>query len=31
VHVRRTARGGKLEIEFKSDDELDQLMNRLGQ
>ena len=31
VHVRRTARGGKLEIEFKSDDELDQLMNRLLQ
>jgi ParB family chromosome partitioning protein len=31
VHVRRTARGGKLEIEFKSDDELDQLMNHLGQ
>jgi ParB family chromosome partitioning protein len=30
VHVRRTARGGKLEIEFKTDDELDQLMNRLG-
>jgi ParB family chromosome partitioning protein len=31
VHVRRTARGGKLEIDFKSDDDLDQLLNRLGQ
>ncbi|HVW23679.1 MAG TPA: ParB/RepB/Spo0J family partition protein [Candidatus Saccharimonadales bacterium] len=31
VHVRRTARGGKIEIDFKSDDELDQLIKRLGQ
>ncbi len=30
VTVRRTARGGKLEISFKSDDELARLINQLG-
>ncbi len=30
VNIRRTARGGKLEISFKSDDELDKLLDRLG-
>ncbi len=29
VHVRRTAKGGKLEIAFKSDEELDGIMCRL--
>ena len=27
VHIRRTAKGGKLEITFKTDAELDRLMN----
>jgi ParB family chromosome partitioning protein len=31
VHVRRTAKGGKLEITFLSDAELDQLINMLSQ
>ncbi|HVA11467.1 MAG TPA: ParB/RepB/Spo0J family partition protein [Candidatus Dormibacteraeota bacterium] len=31
VHVRRMARGGKLEITFASDDELDKLINHIGQ
>jgi ParB family chromosome partitioning protein len=30
VNIRRTARGGKLEISFKTDDELDDLIGRLG-
>lgn len=30
VHIRRTAKGGKLEITFKSDDELDRIMSQLG-
>ncbi|MGH7192186.1 MAG: ParB/RepB/Spo0J family partition protein [Candidatus Saccharimonadales bacterium] len=30
VQVRRTARGGKLEISFSDDDELDRLVNLLG-
>lgn len=30
VHIRRTARGGRLEIHFKSDDELNRLINLLG-
>jgi ParB family chromosome partitioning protein len=31
VHVRRTAKGGKLEITFASDAELDKLINLIGQ
>lgn len=30
VHIRRTAKGGKLEITFKSDDELQKIMTALG-
>lgn len=30
VHIRRTARGGKLEIGFKSDDELNRILQDLG-
>jgi ParB family chromosome partitioning protein len=30
VNIRRTARGGKLEIAFKSDEELDRLLGQLG-
>lgn len=30
VHIRRTARGGKLEITFTSDDDLARLINELG-
>ncbi len=30
VHIRRTAKGGKLEIGFKSDDELDRILKFLG-
>lgn len=30
VQIRRTAKGGKLEITFKSDDELDRIMSQLG-
>lgn len=30
VHIRRTARGGKLEISFKSDDELNAVLDLLG-
>ena len=30
VHIRRTAKGGKLEISFKSDDELDRILGRIG-
>jgi len=31
VHIRRTAKGGKLEITFKSDDELQKIMSVLGE
>lgn len=31
VHIRRTAKGGKLEISFTSDDELEAVLNVLGQ
>lgn len=31
VFIRRTARGGKLEIGFKSDDELNEILQTLGQ
>lgn len=31
VHIRRTARGGRLEISFKSDDELVRILEFLGQ
>lgn len=30
VHIRRAAKGGKLEITFKSDDELEQVLRALG-
>lgn len=30
VHIRRTAKGGKLEIAFKSDEELDNILASLG-
>ncbi|HKU18305.1 MAG TPA: ParB/RepB/Spo0J family partition protein [Candidatus Saccharimonadales bacterium] len=30
VHIRRTARGGKLEIAFKTDEELEQILTNLG-
>jgi ParB family chromosome partitioning protein len=30
VHIRRTAKGGKLEIAFKSDDELQQILDSLN-
>jgi hypothetical protein len=30
VHIRRMAKGGKLEIAFKSDEELDRIMSQLG-
>lgn len=30
VHIRRTARGGKLEIAFKSDEELDAVLSQLS-
>jgi ParB family chromosome partitioning protein len=30
VHIRRTAKGGKLEISFKSDDELTKLLDQLS-
>ncbi len=30
VQIRRTAKGGKLEIVFKSDDQLEQIMQQLG-
>lgn len=30
VHIRRTARGGRLEIAFKSDDELETILRQLG-
>lgn len=30
VQIRRMAKGGKLEISFKSDDELDRIMSQLG-
>lgn len=30
VHIRRTAKGGKLEIGFKSDDELEQILRSLS-
>jgi len=30
VHIRRMAKGGKLEIAFKSDDELDRILDFLG-
>lgn len=30
VHIRRTAKGGKLEISFKSDDELERIMSHLN-
>jgi ParB family chromosome partitioning protein len=30
VHLRRTAKGGKLEISFTSDDELERIINALG-
>lgn len=30
VHIRRTARGGKIEIGFKSDDELERIIASLG-
>lgn len=30
VHIRRTAKGGKLEIVFASDDELDSILEHLG-
>jgi len=30
VHIRRTAKGGKLEISFASDDELARLIERIG-
>ncbi|HSX35583.1 MAG TPA: ParB/RepB/Spo0J family partition protein [Patescibacteria group bacterium] len=30
VHIRRTARGGKLEISFKTDDELENILKNLG-
>jgi ParB-like chromosome segregation protein Spo0J len=30
VHIRRTAKGGKLEIAFKSDDELEKILGSLG-
>lgn len=30
VHIRRTAKGGKLEIAFKSDDELNTILSALG-
>lgn len=30
VHVRRTAKGGKLEITFKNDEEFEKLLNLLG-
>jgi ParB family transcriptional regulator, chromosome partitioning protein len=30
VHIRRTAKGGKLEITFKSDDELNKVLELLG-
>lgn len=30
VHIRRTARGGKLEIAFKSDEELEKILGNLG-
>ena len=31
VHIRRTAKGGKLEITFRSDDELQKIMSVLGE
>jgi len=31
VHIRRTAKGGKLEIVFKSDDELEKILGSLNQ
>lgn len=30
VHIRRTAKGGKLEIAFKSDEELEKILGQLG-
>jgi len=30
VHIRRTAKGGKLEIGFKTDEELDKILSSLG-
>ena len=30
VHIRRTAKGGKLEIAFKSDDELEKILSQLS-
>lgn len=30
VHIRRTAKGGRLEISFRSDDELDRIIKLLG-
>jgi ParB family chromosome partitioning protein len=30
VHIRRTARGGKLEISFKTDEDLDKILGSLG-
>lgn len=30
VHIRRTAKGGKLEITFKSDDELENILKTIG-
>lgn len=31
VHIRRTARGGKLEVTFKTDEELDRIVKLLGE